>query len=692
MGLSSSMWASVSGLLSHGNKMNVVTNNIANVSTIGFKSQRMDFNDYLYLSGSSVSGPTQIGAGVSTYAVIGDFSQGSFESTNSATDIAIDGSGYFGVRAKGGNKIAYTRAGDFYFNADRELQNPEGMLVQGWKINNKKDVTFSTGATNLSNGKTTESAYVGSGSPTDIILKSWNVAPQRTTNVQFTVGLENNPQNDKTTNESSPMTALFDLWDATRDTPLPDEAYAYKSDIKVYDEGGSTHQMTVYYDMVESSKIDESGDIVYLIDGLPEGYTMYEYLVTIPPEEDTRSYGGTDYNEDDNIWTGNQPTKFYNDPVEGTNKKAGVLMSGVLIFNSSGQLVNQTAYTYGGQEAPDPGDQIDTAPSDKSIWQPTRFSSNGLPVFTANFTGQPLANSVTEMMEVNGTEVSQAQDYIMELNLGLKNMGPNWDPIPAKKLFQDANDLYEDENTPTIKLEKNNYGYYTTTGAGNKVYGKYNNNDVIHNGTNWEADGVEIIDPEDIAQIAFYTPRKVDVDTPTSLADLTTRFEADGNNIFRNVVAYRENVPLMDFAERQEDASICNVDTFITEYAGQDGYPYGTLSSVSIDTDGVIYGYYDNGEILGLYQITMYDFHNEQGLYREGGNLFSQTKASGEPRIGVAGDDGFGSTMSYNIEQSNVDLSRELVQMITTQRGFQANSKGVTTTDMMMEVVINMKR
>ena len=88
----------------------------------------------------------------------------------------------------------------------------------------------------------------------------------------------------------------------------------------------------------------------------------------------------------------------------------------------------------------------------------------------------------------------------------------------------------------------------------------------------------------------------------------------------------------------------------------------------------------------------MYDFHSEQGLYREGGNLFSSTRDSGEPRIGVGGDNGFGSTMSYNIEQSNVDLSRELVQMITTQRGFQANSKGITTTDTMLEVVINMKR
>lgn len=63
MSLSASMWTSVSGLLAHGEKMNVVGNQIANVSTIGFKGQRMDFNDYLYMSGGSASGPTQIGSG-----------------------------------------------------------------------------------------------------------------------------------------------------------------------------------------------------------------------------------------------------------------------------------------------------------------------------------------------------------------------------------------------------------------------------------------------------------------------------------------------------------------------------------------------------------------------------------------------------------------------------------------------------
>ena len=788
MGLSASMWTSVSGLLSHGNKMQVVSNNIANVSTIGFKSQRMDFNDYLYLSGSSASGATQIGAGVSTYAVIGDYSQGSFESTNSATDIAIDGSGYFGVRQKGTNEVYYTRAGDFYFNYDRELQNPEGLVVQGWKVNNEKRLTFSTGATNLGTSKTSESAYVGSGSPTDIVLNSWNVAPQRTTNVQFTMGLENSADADRTTSVGSPMTALFDLWNATEEPPLASEAYATQSSIKVYDEGGSTHELTIYYDQVAASKTDSNGNVVYEIEGLPDGYTMYEYLVTIPPSEDNRSYGGIGYVEETNSWAVQEPIKFYNDPDKGTSKQAGVLMSGVLIFNSAGQLVDQTAYTYGATVETEANNQVpDTYdPADKASWQPTKFSSNGLPTFTANFTGQPLANSVSEYMQTSPTasSYSQAQDFIIELDLGLKNISNSWDntgkniesvkrdglgrpidvdgnPLGVDQYgyynltgtealsygktqnntehgleetiyrddlgfyyvdgqnervyglyqyadgaesvvkFKNGSYYYTDGNNQQQPLDADQYGFYTTGNNGEKIYGIDDDGNITHNDTTFIAgDGITTMTPDKVPGRIIVIDFPVEPDKKegsSSLASLGSTLVEDGKNAdgsirWKSSVDYQDNVSTMTNPERQDGATICNADSAVVEFSAQDGYPYGTLSTINIDSSGVVWGYYDNGESLALYQICMYDFHNEQGLYREGGNLFSATRDSGEPRIGVAGDNGFGSTTAYNIEQSNVDLSRELVQMITTQRGFQANSKGITTTDTMLEVVINMKR
>ena len=607
MGLSASMWTSVSGLLTHGQKMNVVGNNIANVSTLGFKSQRMDFNDYLYRGIGTTSGTSQIGAGAGVYAILGDFSQGSLETTNSATDLAIDGNGFFQVRKANSEQMYYSRAGDFYFNKNRELQNPEGYLLQGWKVNNEKKLTFNNGATNLGNDKLSTSAYVGSGTPTDIVLDSWNIVPQQTTNVTFTMGLTNDGNGDRTTSSTSPMTALFDLWDAKSTPPIADTAYATQSSIDVYDEGGGTHTMTVYYNQVDASKTDSNGDSIYNIKGLPAGYTVYEYLVTIPPSQDNRSFGGVGYNEADNTWT-TEPTKFYNDPADGTNKNAGVLMSGVMIFNASGQLVNQTAYTYGATETPAANDQVAVDPSLKTSWQPTKVSSNGLPVFSANFTGQPLANSVSETLSSGaGTPVSQVQNYITELDFGLKSMG-----------------------TPT-----------------------------------W-------------------------TNSTTTLADLEVQPAAPPTTT-SPFVDYSK-VPIMTTGQRQEYASVANTTSYTVQNRTQDGYASGTLSNVSIDNSGVVHGVYSNGKTLPLYQIALYDFQNHQGLYREGGNLFSATNDSGEPRLGVAGDNGFGTTRAYNIEQSNVDMTTEFVQMISTQRGFQANSKGITTVDTMLETVIGMKR
>ena len=111
-----------------------------------------------------------------------------------------------------------------------------------------------------------------------------------------------------------------------------------------------------------------------------------------------------------------------------------------------------------------------------------------------------------------------------------------------------------------------------------------------------------------------------------------------------------------------------------------------------MDSSGVLYGIYSNGVNLPLYQLTLYDFTCKQGLRREGNNLFSQTRDSGDPSSGAAGTGLFGTVNANTLEGSNVDLSTEFVRMITTQRGFQSNSKVVTTTDTMLETVINMKR
>ena len=129
-----------------------------------------------------------------------------------------------------------------------------------------------------------------------------------------------------------------------------------------------------------------------------------------------------------------------------------------------------------------------------------------------------------------------------------------------------------------------------------------------------------------------------------------------------------------------------------TIFQAQDGYTAGFLQNISVDRDGVITGRYSNGQVLQLFAVTLATFNNNYALYREGGNLFSETRSSGPPITGLANTGGKGSIASNSLEQSNVDLATEFVKMISTEKGFQANSKTITTVDQMLTTLIQLKR
>jgi len=129
-----------------------------------------------------------------------------------------------------------------------------------------------------------------------------------------------------------------------------------------------------------------------------------------------------------------------------------------------------------------------------------------------------------------------------------------------------------------------------------------------------------------------------------------------------------------------------------TIYQDQDGFASGFLQSVSVDTDGIITGHYSNGQVLKKAQVALATFNSVSGLFKEGGNIFTETRESGAPITGPPKTNGLGSIAPNALEQSNVDLGTEFVKLITVQRGFQANSKIITTTDDMLNDLINIKR
>ncbi|MES2745941.1 MAG: flagellar hook protein FlgE [Bdellovibrionota bacterium] len=130
----------------------------------------------------------------------------------------------------------------------------------------------------------------------------------------------------------------------------------------------------------------------------------------------------------------------------------------------------------------------------------------------------------------------------------------------------------------------------------------------------------------------------------------------------------------------------------ITVFHSQNGYEAGNIKSLRIDLDGKLKGLYTNGVERTLGALALATFENVDGLQKAGRNQFFQTQESGDPRIGGAQTGTRGSIYASTLEESNVDMAGQFVEMIRTQRGFQANSRSVTTTDSMLEEVINMKR
>ncbi len=737
MSLTASMWTGVSGMLAHGDKMNVIGNNIANVNTIGFKSQRMDFADLMYVSSYNGSGLNQVGQGVTPQTIITSFSQGPYESTTNPTDLAISGSGFFQVSPTGSDQMFYTRAGNFTFDKDGYLVDPNGYALQGWEIDNRGGVTRASGGLS-GNATESTSAVLGTGSPTDIKLDAWTIQPFGTSEITISSNLSQEAE-DKSSVPSSPFTSLFHIWDGTQPPanddapPLPQEAYSYQDTIDVYDEAGVKHTLTVYYDKVDSN--DFTGG---------EG-DMWEYIVTMDPAEDMRQYAEVDPITDEVTIVDMSSTK-----------NAGLLAAGTITFSSSGQALNQSCYTLLGDSSPstDPTDYVEVFdeasgtfktipavdPESSASWQSAGVSANGYPIISPNFTG---------VIDAQTSGSDKGAQYGIELSFGMKvsNIDSPWNPAngsladlevepytynpgynsldPTKGPEFYLNNLTYDPaaSKPThtaLDLAEDDWdkaGFTVDDGTGaNMPYTFTNYINDLANGTVKTITGstatpgdataaqAELAGLTNVTALAtlpvddnaFKFQLKAGTseleklaylyNTASSVADVDASIFTEATPVSATAVSEMNDPKILDNAMQSQNGASANYSR------SQNGYGFGNLSSYYVDENGVLAGVYSNGITQQLFQIVMYDFTSPQNLYREGGNLYSQTLASGDPKSGPAGVAGLGTITSNAIEQSNVDLATEFVLMITTQRGYQGNSKVVTTVDTMLESVINLKR
>jgi flagellar hook protein FlgE len=141
-----------------------------------------------------------------------------------------------------------------------------------------------------------------------------------------------------------------------------------------------------------------------------------------------------------------------------------------------------------------------------------------------------------------------------------------------------------------------------------------------------------------------------------------------------------------------EDAVTQFGSAFTTKEYYQDGYEMGVLNDYSVGSDGIIRGVYDNGQTQDLYSVALAVFSNPSGLEKLGGGAFRETANSGIPQIVRPMEGGAGNLAGKSVEASNVDLTEEFVDLIQAQRGFQASARVITTSDEVLEELMNLKR
>ena len=124
----------------------------------------------------------------------------------------------------------------------------------------------------------------------------------------------------------------------------------------------------------------------------------------------------------------------------------------------------------------------------------------------------------------------------------------------------------------------------------------------------------------------------------------------------------------------------------------QDGFPVGELDTFTIGKTGIISGVFTNGLVRDLGQLALAAFPNSEGLSKAAANMYQVSSNSGLPRVGAAGQEGRGIIETGTLEMSNVDLATEFTEMITTSRAFQANSRVITSSDELLQEVVNLKR
>ncbi len=270
------------------------------------------------------------------------------------------------------------------------------------------------------------------------------------------------------------------------------------------------------------------------------------------------------------------------------------------------------------------------------------------------------------------------------------NLSSNETPIPTGF---DVNDIENTSNFSSSITVYDTLGnahqvtMYFTLISQDPTAGSVWDYNVAVSGDDWEGGTPGDLYVGATGQMTFDNQGRLDTETQTS-----SDFNFSGGAEQNQSIAFDFGTSITTDGGSGLDGTTQYGESNATLFQSQDGYGPSYLEALEVDPDGRVFGKYGNGEIRHFAQIAIANFSNPSGLDQVGGNMFSKTITSGEPVVSVANVAGNGRVFGNTLEQSNVDLAEQFVNMIITQRGFQANARSIQTSDQMLTELVNIVR
>ena len=614
-----SLFSGVAGLKTHQTKMDVIGNNIANVNTVGYKSQSIVFADLMYQTTQNASGPNattgagginarQIGLGVKSAAInTAITTPGSTQSTGNPFDLKINGDAFFIVN--NGTENFFTRDGSFYVDAAGNLaMTSNGYNVMGWQVDPETGKPKADTVSALRIMDTANLTY-----------------PPAATTDAYISGLCD--KNDSDINSTSGRNMNLNFYDAL--------GYSYTAKISVH----KTADDGVYYTQLDDI-LDSNGHSIK-----PEGVDDISRVARLGNTIKVSSLDAA--SADTNVAKVNKAQET----VGSRGLDASTIVAvptGVTPPNMPGtttpfaNAILDTDGTTVRYYVDGTGENAKLFDTSGGVIESSKVES-----FTLNGATTPVTIATLEGQKLGGTAAPTDLDRIFGNSLKGLYGDDYQNVVQSFKIDPDTGKLMITEKTVLgCKLT-----YNTSNGNFDNIDG---------------ADSV-VLDFE----------ASINGQNLQNFSDITINFSGTSQQNNGGAATLGANAGSLE----SKGALGC-------------GRKVGAMSGVSISQNGEIYASYDNGMSKLLGQIAVAGFANASGLEKQGDNLYSATQNSGE-FDGVGKDitaDGTGSITTGALEMSNVDLSSEFTEMITTQRGFQANSRIITVSDTLLEELTNLKR